>query len=125
MITVEPKYRGKPEYFRIFTELITAAKYRGTVTYQEIAKILGLPLSGNYMGTEIGHLVGEISEDEVQAGRPMLSAVVVNTTGKPGPGFFELARHLNRLDSSDRDTEARFWEKELRAVYEQWRVNLE
>lgn len=40
MITVEPKYRGKPEYFRVFSELITAAKFRGTVTYQEIAKIL-------------------------------------------------------------------------------------
>jgi len=29
------------------------------VTYQEIAKIMGLPLSGNYMGREIGEIIGE------------------------------------------------------------------
>ena len=125
MITVEPKYRGKPVYFRIFSEIITAARYRGTITYQEIAKIIGLPLAGNYMGTEIGHLVGEISEDEVNAGRPMLSAAVVNTSGKPGPGFFKLARHLGRLDSEDRTAETRFWQTELRAVYDAWKTHLE
>lgn len=125
MITVEAKYRGKPEYHRIFSELINAAKYRGTITYQEIAKILGLPLSGNYMGAEIGHLVGEISEDEVIAGRPMLSAVAVNTSGKPGPGFFGLARQLGRLNSNQPSDEARFWKNELAAVYDQWKVQLE
>ncbi len=31
------KYRGKKEYALIYTELITAAKYRGSVPYQEIA----------------------------------------------------------------------------------------
>ena len=124
MVTIEPKYRGTKEYHLIHAELMAAAKYRGTVTYQEIAKIIGLPLSGNYMGAEIGYLVGEISEDEVISGRPMLSAIVVSTAGKPGSGFFELARQLGRLDSSGRDAEISFWEREMKAVYEQWRVVL-
>jgi len=125
MITVDPKYRGKLEYFNIFSELITAAKYRGTITYQEIAKILCFPLIGNYMGSEIGHLLGEISEDEVNSERPMLSAVAVNVSGKPGPGFFELARRLRRLDSEDQDDEIHFWENELKSVYDTWKIKLE
>ncbi|MCH8328426.1 MAG: hypothetical protein IID15_07900 [Candidatus Marinimicrobia bacterium] len=116
---------GKKEYHLIFSELIAAAKYRGTVTYQEIAQILGLPLTGNYMGAEIGHLLGEISEDEVRAARPMLSAIVVNTAGKPGPGFFELARQLGKLDTDERKAELRFFEAERKEVYDQWKVKLE
>ena len=62
MNTVQGKYRGKKEYSLVYTELITAAKYRGTVTYQEIAQIMGLPLSGNHMSREVGWVLGEISE---------------------------------------------------------------
>jgi hypothetical protein len=124
MTVVVDKYRGTKEYCMIYSELINAAKYRGTVTYQEVAKIVGLPLLGNYMGAEIGHLVGEISEDEFIAGSPMLSAIVVNTTGKPGPGFFGLARHLGKLHSTSRDEELKFWEREKKAVYDQWKVIL-
>ncbi len=112
-------YRGKKEYAFIYTELITAAKYRGTVTYQEIAKILGLPLRGNLMGSRIGHLLGEISQDETMNGRPMLSAIEVNVKSAPGPGFFELARQLGRLQD---DKELAFWEKERQLVYETWKV---
>ena len=124
MITVEPKYRGKKEYFLVLSELITAARFKGKVTYQEIAKLIGFPPEGNYMGAEIGHLLGEISEDEVKYGRPMLSAIVVTTAGHPGPGFFELARNLERLAATSRDEEVRFWEKEVAAVYEAWKTIL-
>jgi len=62
---------------RVLAELIHAAEYRGVTTYQDIAVIMGLPLQGAYMGRETGHVLGEFSEDEVNAGRPMLSAVAV------------------------------------------------
>lgn len=124
MITLEPKYRGKKEYLLVLAELITAARYKGRVTYQEIAKLIGFPLEGNYMGAEIGHLLGEISEDEVKNGRPMLSAIVVNTTGRPGPGFFDLARYLKRLTGTSSEEEHRFWERELSAVHDAWHVIL-
>jgi hypothetical protein len=76
-LIVSSKYRGTTDYVRVTTELVRAAEYRGLTTYQDVAVIMGLPLQGIHMGQEIGHLLGEISEDESLAGRPMLSAVVV------------------------------------------------
>lgn len=124
MLLVSSKYRGKKEFLLVYTELITAAKYKGTVTYQEIAKLIGFPLVGNHMGTEIGHILGEISDDEVNAGRPMLSAVVINAQGMPGPGFFDLARLLKKLNDDSKQSEKEFWEKELAEVHKCWNVIL-
>jgi hypothetical protein len=118
------KYRGKKEYALVYAELINASKYRGMLTYQEVAKLLGWSLVGQHMGTEIGHLLGEISEDEGAHNRPMLSAIVTTVDGYPGPGFFILARQLNRLDSTDKDKERTFWEHEKKALYETWKVVL-
>ena len=75
------------------------------------------------MGREIGLILGAISEDEVRASRPMLSAVAINVNGHPGPGFFELARDLGRLDQNDGELTA-FWEAELKNVYKAWRRRL-
>ena len=118
---VENHYRGTKEYALVYAELIAAAKYRGTVTYQEIAQILGLPLRGNYMQKEVGWLLGEISDDEVANGRPMLSAIAVGVSCNPGAGFFTLAKELGKLKDDD---EQGFWESERQAVYETWKVEL-
>jgi hypothetical protein len=76
------------------------------------------------VGAEIGRLLGEISEDEVKHGRPMLSSIVVTKGGRPGPGYFELARHLGRLRGATKEEELRFWEAEVKAVYEAWKTVL-
>lgn len=115
------KYRGTREYALVHCELITAAKYRGTVTYQEIAKMMGIPLSGNYMSSLLGKILGEISEDEVANGRPMLSAIAVGVNGQPGTGFYVLARDLGKLTNQ---SEGDFWEAEKKAVYETWKVKI-
>ncbi len=122
MPVVPNKYRGSKEYYLIYSELITAAKYKGTISYQEIANIMGLPMRGSYMGSQIGHLLGEISEDEFNSGRPMLSAVAVNVHGEPGLGFYSLARDLGRLDKVSDGVDKAFWESELQDVYETWKV---
>lgn len=44
---MDKKYRGTKGYFLIYAELIRAARYRGTVTYQELADLIGLPLHGS------------------------------------------------------------------------------
>lgn len=124
MNTPRSKAHVSKDHQLALSELITAARYRGMVTYQEIAKLLGLPLEGNYMGAAIGSLLGEISVDEVRQGRPMLSAIVVTTLGHPGPGFFNLARDLGRLKGTSRDDELRFWKKEVHSVHETWRTVL-
>lgn len=121
MPVVKDKYRGSIEYALVYSELITAARYRGTVTYQEIAKMMGLALSGNYMQSLIGQVLGEIAEDEVMRGRPMLSAIAVGVNGKPGPGLYTLAKELGRLNNqADED----FWVSEKKALYQTWKVKL-
>ncbi len=122
MTIVKSKYRGTKSYFLAFAELITAAHYHGVVYYQQIAQLTGLPLSGNYMGRELGQLLGEISEDEFLQGRPMLSALAVSSQGKPSEGFYELARQLGKLKSEAEADEPAFRENECKALYETWKV---
>lgn len=106
----------------MLTELVRAAQYRGLTTYQHLALHVGLPLKGAYMGKAVGAMLGAISEQEVAAGRPMLSAVAVNVKGVPGPGFASLARGLGRA-MPDEDNK-RVWRRELEAVYEMWKPRL-
>src|SRR5260221_4496963 len=115
-----PKYRGTREYVLIYAELITAARYRGTVTYQELAELVGLPLRGSHMGVELGGYLGTISLDEVKQGRPMLSAITITIAGKPGDGFFGLAKDLGRLKSDDPSARDAYWQAEKEAVYKTW-----
>lgn len=121
MANASDKYRGTKEYMLVYCEMLKAARYEGTTTYQAIAQILNLPLTGSHMGREVGHFIGRISEDEVSRGRPMLSAVVVGVSGRPGPGFFDWARDLGRLEGDSKEAEQRFWEAEKAAVYDTWR----
>ena len=114
------KYRGSTTYHLIYCELIRAAQYGGLTTYQAIAQIMGLPLQGSHMGREVGNMLGEISEDELAQGRPMLSAIVVGVNGLPGSGFAALARELGKLESEDKADEMAFWEEERTAVYKAW-----
>jgi hypothetical protein len=119
MPIVQNKYRGKTAYYHVHAELVRAAQYRGITTYQDIALIMALPISGSHMGAQTGHILGEIVEDEVSAGRPMLSAVAVGVNGKPGPGFFTLARELGRLTDGNDDWV--FWASERDRVYDAWK----
>jgi len=120
MAVVTDKYRGTGEYLIVFSALVRAARSRGTVTYQEVADLVGLPITGSYMGVETGHILGEISQDEHKLGRPMLSAVAVGVDGMPGGGFFECAKGLGKFSGQEGERR-RFWEAEVRAVYQLWR----
>ncbi len=77
------------------------------------------------MGMEIAKILGDISEDEVKMGHPMLSAIAVGVSGEPGPGFFGFAKDLGRFKGEGfkgegKDAEHRFWEAEKKAVYDKW-----
>ena len=116
------KYRGSKAYFLCYCALINAARNRGTITYKEIAEITGLPTSGSYMAREVGQLLFEISEEERNQGRPMLSALVVSSTNNaPGPGFFGLAQDWGKFTDNSAEGKRRFWEEEKGAVYAAWR----
>lgn len=64
------RYRGTTVYVHVLAELVRAAQYRGLTTYQDMAVIMGLLQSGNLMGRETGEILGEIVQDELNAGRP-------------------------------------------------------
>ncbi len=113
-----PDYE-KVAYHLVYAELINAARQRGTVTYQELAHVVGLPTSGNHMGKRIGELLGAVALNEVQQGRPMLSAVAVRASGEAGPGFYTLAKELELF--KDGDDPIAFWQKHLNASYDTWK----
>lgn len=117
-------YRKFKAYHLVYTELINAARYRGLTTYQDIAKIMDLPMAGNYMGREVGNMLGAISEEEVKHGRPMLSAVAVGTSGEPGEGFYSLAQDLENDVGEEKEEKRKFWKNELKKVYETWKRDL-
>ena len=114
------KYRGTREYLVAYAELITAARYSGTTTYQAVAEIMDLPPTGSHMGKEVGQMLNAISVEEASQNRPMLTAIVVGVDGFPGPGFYGLARELGRLTEKSPEAEREFWEQEKRAVYDTW-----
>ena len=60
-----------------------------------------------------------VNKEEVGAGRPMLSAVVVHKGGDemPGPGFYTIARQLRRYRGGDKKL---YWAMELKEVYAYW-----
>jgi len=118
MNEVKARYRGRPEYLLVYAALIEAAKERDFITYSWVAQTMGLPPRGNYMSREVGQLLGEITQEEHDKGRPMLSALARNATGGIGPGFFALARDLGRMQADD--DKAAFLAAETEAVYSAW-----
>jgi len=97
--------------------MVERAKLRGTIPYSElVAEIHAIKLQA--FDKRLFHLLGEISSEEDQAGRGMLSVVVVHKHGdmEPGPGFYELAKLLGR---STKD-KLKFWVEELHRVHAVW-----
>jgi hypothetical protein len=117
---MESKAHGSKEYHLMYAQVITAARYRGTVTYQELADLVGLPLTGHHMSSELGAYLGAIAANEVNQGRPMLSAIAVSIKGTTSEGFFAWAKELAKLQSDDQPQREAFWEAEKKAVYQTW-----
>ena len=118
MPIVPDKYRGTTEYDQVRNLLIEAAREQRPIPYvPNITQVMDLDEPGEHMARELGQILGEISEDEHLAGRPLLSAVAYSTTlNKPGRGFYDLARELGK-EFNDED---RFWGEEVQALYEVW-----
>ena len=90
------------------------ARKQGTISYADlITKIDAIKFEPN--AKEYLDFLGQISLDEDDAGRGMLTAIVTHPEGArmPGPGFFDLAAYLGRK-TADRAT---FWSDELKRVY--------
>lgn len=76
------------------------------------------------MGNEVAQILYEIADEEFSNNRPLLSAIAVGVSGKPGAGFYALGRETKKFFGSGKEEEEKFWKKECQAVYETWKVDL-
>lgn len=67
-------------------------------------------------------LLGQVNLLEHEAGRPLISALVIHKDGdpEPGTGFWAFARALGIDTGSGRDAQLEFWTREVERCYEQW-----
>ena len=97
--------------------LIERSRDRGMIPYSElVSQISAITLEA--YDIRLNNLLSEISREEDEAGRGMLSVIVVHRQGdmEPGRGFYELAKSLGR----DVSNETECWVKELHRVHAQW-----
>ena len=112
MPVIKTVYRKKKEYHLAHAALVLAAHSRSFLTYTGIAQLTGLPDTGNRLQQTVGQLLGEIGEDEYDAKRPILSALVVDKrTGLPSFGFDTLTDKLQLTDNFSKAGKLRFLRK--------------
>jgi hypothetical protein len=112
----------RKDFVRVYRLLVGAAETRQTVTYGDVAAIMGLPPQGSHMGRVTGQVLGAIVLREQACGRSMLPAVAVSSTdGMPGAGFYGLAEEQGLLSPAASKVErVAFWRSELERVYTEW-----
>lgn len=108
---------------QIYETLRQAAVEGKTLSYADIAPMAGLDMSRVDHRNRIAAMLDEISSAEHEAGRPLLSAIVVHggvsdDAGLPGGGFFTMARRLGVFKSGDRSV---FHAEEMARVFNAWR----
>lgn len=102
----------------IYDKIREVAKSRGVTYYSEIAPLAGLSMDSPGDRVRISQILGDISEAEHRAGRPLLSAVVIRLEkNSPGQGFFGLANDLGLHDGID---DFWFWLQEIQRVHDCW-----
>ncbi|MBB4034125.1 hypothetical protein GGR21_000010 [Dysgonomonas hofstadii] len=83
----------RPREKKIRLKLIEFAAAKRTIAYQPLSYIanLGLEMQYNEHVNELSDYLDRISKFELQEGRPLLSAIVINSILKrQGDGFFRL-----------------------------------
>jgi hypothetical protein len=80
---------------RLRAAILNAAVNRQMTWYSQVAAAVTAVHVEPYSSL-MNHLLGAILEDEHEAGRPLLTAIVTHKNGdlEPGPGFYEMARSL-------------------------------
>ena len=106
------------ETLAIREELLRVAKIGSYINYSDVAPLAGLDMDLPHDRNEIADILDGISQAEHDAGRPLLSAVVIRRDkNKPGRGFFVLARRLGLYRGGD---DLGYWLAELRRVHDHW-----
>lgn len=100
-----------------------ARKRNGYIHYQELSDRcqLGFHLQEYPQERlEIGYILGDISEHEHIHNRPLLSALVITTSGEEGGGFFRLCESLGFGNASKLKNDPTFAAIQMNLCYEFW-----
>lgn len=103
-------------------ELIKCAKKPCTITYARLADWVDVNYQFHYGPDEqrFHNMLGNVSTYEVENGRPMLSVIVVRAEdSRPGPGFFWLAKELDKQKPGVEDEI--FFINETRELFDYWK----
>jgi len=107
---------------KVYNKLIETAKANTVITYSQLNTECGLKLNFDMAKDRniMGDILGEISHHEFKAGRPLLSALVIEKKVPffPSHGFFKLAKELKY---KPHETDISFWAKELTEIYKEWK----
>ena len=115
----------------VYRELVKVARKRGTITYKVLGKSVFPEVHYHY---RLGEVLGEISEDQSEKHRPLISVVAVLADsetalcpkGYPSGGFFgidsdripePLARSRSHYKDAYREVHERFIASEQEAVW--------
>jgi hypothetical protein len=98
---------------------------KACLTYGQLGNELGSQHGSYPMVTPpfrgLPDALGHVSMYEVERGRPMLTALVVQQdSGHPGSGFAQLGRHLRFAVGNTSADEVAFWRQELDEVVRMW-----
>ena len=102
-------------------KLVELADQREVITYKNLSDWIetGTGIRIQFSSSQMYAMLDAISRAENQAGRGMLSALVIRAKQKtPGPGFYELAAELGKDIGATEEEKKKFWEKELNNVYD-------
>ncbi|MGH9891546.1 MAG: hypothetical protein ACREA0_06090 [bacterium] len=99
---------------QIVTALRIRAGDRQMICYSDLAQeITAIRLDPH--SPQMNHLLGSVLQDEHEAGRPLITAIVTHKDGdkEPGPGFYEMSRSLGyRFDEP-----FVFWATQVQEVF--------
>jgi len=100
------------------------ARRRGTITYGELADEMARAgvLVLDPHSPALAALLGQVNVLEQEAGRPLISALVVHKGGdlEPGSGFWAFARELGIDPGSGPHARLDFWTREVERCYARW-----
>lgn len=101
--------------------LIRTARSGGFITYTDLCKqISAIQIEPHEHALRI--LLGGVSTEEHEDGRPLLTALIIYKNGEfaPGTGFFNLAESLGYEVGNTDLYRDRFWLDQLRQLRETW-----
>jgi hypothetical protein len=108
---------------RIRNMLMRVARQRRNLYYSEVGQVLNFSMRNPFHRRESGRILGEISTEEHNNKRNLLSVVVIRRdTERPGHGFFRLAKQLGRQRQHEDDEI--FYRNERNRGFHEWTNSL-